>query len=374
MKRIIHICSTTAAFSALLFCISNCPVQAQRFNLTTDFSTNQNPNGVWSYNLGGGPIVTRSTYVGSGFILAGWIPHPSLDGCIVKVLSRPSGLWHDCEIGDITIHVYSFGANDSITWTSPRTGKVDISGLAWDEAFDADRDASWAVLINGTIIAQRSTIYGTYRTNTLASFANNLVPSQRLDGIHVAAGDVIEFVTQKNTYAGHFMGVDITINYSDSLEITSQPQSQVGYWGKAVSFSVGVTNGTAPYAYRWQKDGVALPDATNATLVLTNLQMTNAGAYSVVVSDAVTNLTSTLANLTMNPSGVAIALYAGVTIDGVVGQTYGIQSTLDLSNTNSWVGRTNLTLTVPTYLWYDSQPATQPQTYYRVLPGPISIP
>ena len=170
------------------------------------------------------------------------------------------------------------------------------------------------------------------------------------------------------------MGVDITINYSDSLEITSQPQSQVGYWGKAVSFSVGVTNGTAPYAYRWQKDGVALPDATNATLVLTNLQMTNAGAYSVVVSDAVTNLTSTLANLTMNPSGVAIALYAGVTIDGVVGQTYGIQSTLDLSNTNSWVGRTNLTLTVPTYLWYDSQPATQPQTYYRVLPGPISIP
>ena len=74
---------------------------------------------------------------------------------------------------------------------------------------------------------------------------------------------------------------------------------------------------------------------------------------------------------------VSIALYAGfpgLTIDGVVGQTYGVQSTLDLSNTNSWVGRTNITLTTPTYLWYDSQPATQPQTYYRVLPGPISIP
>jgi hypothetical protein len=76
----------------------------------------------------------------------------------------------------------------------------------------------------------------------------------------------------------------------------------------------------------------------------------------------------------MNPASVSIALYAGVTIDGAIGLTYGIQSTLDLSNTNSWVGRTNITLTTPTYLWYDSQPATQPQTYYRVLPGPISIP
>ncbi len=63
-----------------------------------------------------------------------------------------------------------------------------------------------------------------------------------------------------------------------------------------------------------------------------------------------------------------------MTIDGVVGRTYGIQSTLDLNNTNSWVGRSNLPLTVPTALWYDSQPATQPQTYYRVLRGPIPIP
>ena len=76
----------------------------------------------------------------------------------------------------------------------------------------------------------------------------------------------------------------------------------------------------------------------------------------------------------MNPAGVSLALYPGIAIDGVVSQTYGIQSTSDLSNTNSWVGVTNITLTVPTQLWYDSQPATQPQRYYRVVPGPISVP
>ena len=110
-------------------------------------------------------------------------------------------------------------------------------------------------------------------------------------------------------------------------------------------------------------------------MVLANLEFTNAGIYKVVVSDASTNmLTSQPATLTVNPSGVSFALYVGVTIDGVVGYTYGVQSTTDLGNSNSWLGRTNITLTTPTFLWYDSQPATQPQRFYRVVPGPIPIP
>ena len=71
---------------------------------------------------------------------------------------------------------------------------------------------------------------------------------------------------------------------------------------------------------------------------------------------------------------VSIALYAGVTIDGVVGHTYGVQSTTNLSNTNSWIGRANVTLTNATQLWYDSQSALQPKTFYRVVPGPILVP
>jgi Concanavalin A-like lectin/glucanases superfamily len=71
---------------------------------------------------------------------------------------------------------------------------------------------------------------------------------------------------------------------------------------------------------------------------------------------------------------VSIAPYAGVTITGVTGGTYGVQYTTDLSNTNNWVGLTNLTLTGTNQIWYDSQPMTQPRRYYRVVPGPISIP
>jgi hypothetical protein len=155
--------------------------------------------------------------------------------------------------------------------------------------------------------------------------------------------------------------------------ITNQPQSQLGYWGKSVTFSIGVT-GAGPISYQWFNGINPITGATNSVLVLNNLQTTNAGTYMVVVTGPSGSTPSSPATLTVNPAGVSIALYAGVTIDGVVGQTYGVQSTTDLSNPNSWAGQTNITLNVPEQIWYDSQPASQVQRYYRVVAGPISIP
>ena len=157
------------------------------------------------------------------------------------------------------------------------------------------------------------------------------------------------------------------------LAITTQPRSQLGFWGKSATFTVAAT-GEQPMSYQWQKGGTPITGASDASLVLTNLQMTDAGAYSVVVTNVYGSVTSSPAILTMNPAGVSLALYAGVTIDGVVGLTYGIQYTTDLSSTNSWRGLANVTLSVPTQLWLDLQPAAQPQRYYRVVPGPISVP
>jgi hypothetical protein len=155
--------------------------------------------------------------------------------------------------------------------------------------------------------------------------------------------------------------------------ITSQPRGQVGYWGKSVTLTV-TTAGTAPLSYQWLQNGTPIQGATGSSLVLTNLQLTNAGNYSVVVTNAYGSATSGNAYLTVNPAGVSLALYSGITVDGVVGLTYGIQYSTDLSNTNGWRGMANLTLGTPTELWFDVQPASQPQRYYRVLPGPISVP
>jgi len=57
--------------------------------------------------------------------------------------------------------------------------------------------------------------------------------------------------------------------------------------------------------------------------------------------------------LVINPANISLGLYAGITIDGVVGYTYGIEYTTDLTNTNSWQNLTNVTLTQPVELWVD---------------------
>ena len=155
--------------------------------------------------------------------------------------------------------------------------------------------------------------------------------------------------------------------------ITVQPVSQVGFWGQNSRIDV-IAVASGRLSYQWLKDGSPIAGATNATLLLNDLRMTDAGVYAVVVDSGYGSVISDSATLTMNPAGVSLALYAGVTIQGVVGKTYGIQYSADLSQANDWVGLTNLTLTQPVQLWYETQPANRPRRFYRVIPGPIPVP
>lgn len=52
--------------------------------------------------------------------------------------------------------------------------------------------------------------------------------------------------------------------------------------------------GSPPLTYLWNKDGLTIPGATNARLLLTNLALDSGGNYSVLVSNpAGTILSST---------------------------------------------------------------------------------
>jgi len=63
-----------------------------------------------------------------------------------------------------------------------------------------------------------------------------------------------------------------------------------------------------------------------------------------------------------------MGVYAGITIDGVAGYTYGIDYTTDLTATNSWLTLTNLTLTLPVETWVDLSVDVRSTKarYYRV--------
>ncbi len=83
--------------------------------------------------------------------------------------------------------------------------------------------------------------------------------------------------------------------------ISAQPQSQTVTVGGSASFSV-VATGTTPLTYQWQFNGANIPGATASTLTLNNVQASNAGKYTAIVSNSGASVKSQEAVLTVNPS------------------------------------------------------------------------
>ena len=65
------------------------------------------------------------------------------------------------------------------------------------------------------------------------------------------------------------------------------------------SFWVAAT-GTAPLSYQWKKDGTNIAGATAATNTIAAAQTTNAGSYTVVVTNVAGSITSAVATLVVN--------------------------------------------------------------------------
>ena len=68
------------------------------------------------------------------------------------------------------------------------------------------------------------------------------------------------------------------------LSITGQPQGQQCFIGANLTLTVGAA-GTPPISYQWQFNGVDMPGCTSNSIILTNVQLAQAGNYSVVVSN-----------------------------------------------------------------------------------------
>ena len=110
--------------------------------------------------------------------------------------------------------------------------------------------------------------------------------------------------------------------WGQNVTITTQPQNLTAAAGYNAAFSVRAS-GLTPLYYQWKKDDVPLAGATASTLNITNVQTTNIGNYTVVVSNSVSSLTSSNALLSV------ITPYTFVTFAGLAktrGTNYGMGS------------------------------------------------
>jgi hypothetical protein len=86
--------------------------------------------------------------------------------------------------------------------------------------------------------------------------------------------------------------------------IVTQPAPVNATAGNTATFAVSAT-GTAPLAFQWRRNGVAIAGATAAAMTIPVVLATDAGDYSVVVTNAAGSATSQAASLAVSPAAPA---------------------------------------------------------------------
>lgn len=153
--------------------------------------------------------------------------------------------------------------------------------------------------------------------------------------------------------------------------IVNHPVGGTFALGAGTTLSV-TANGTAPFSFQWQKDGVDLLTETNATLVLGNLQGTNSGSYRVKLSNSAGVANSNPAVITVLDPKLAVANCALVTVTGAVGGQYRIDY-VNWAEATDWKPVATITLTNASQVYVDFESATNHPRYYRAVRLPLVL-
>ncbi|MBA4150529.1 MAG: immunoglobulin domain-containing protein [Verrucomicrobia bacterium] len=160
--------------------------------------------------------------------------------------------------------------------------------------------------------------------------------------------------------------------YSDAIKFVyvptapvfeAQPQNQTANYGAAANFSVQVS-GTAPFSYQWKKGGInvvnggRISGANSTALTINDLIASDAGNYTVQVSNSVGSTNSAIAALTIidpaiitQPSNTTnnLGSSASFTVSAVGTPTLNYQwrkNGVPLSEGSKYVGTTTASLTI----------------------------
>ena len=206
------------------------------FDLATDWSDTQNPNGPWAYNEGNNTLPHVDRWLPS-FLPGGqpaWATSASGFGHVPawfkSTVSPPTGF--DWEIGDVVAHSTDNARGESlgltnVTWTSPTNGTINISGNAW-LGVDRGRGNQWNLLLNGSIFTSGSISSGDpFNRSNPFDFSAGSGGASALQNLPVSSGDVIELQIIKTSGSGEFTGVNLAIEQFESPSSIPEPSSLI---------------------------------------------------------------------------------------------------------------------------------------------------
>lgn len=222
--------------------------------------------------------VDISNAVSSTFSIVG--AQPTNSGNYTVVVSNSAG-FTTSDIGTITVSNPAF-STQPLSQTALVGAAVTFTALA-----NGSAAPTYQWQLNGVNIAGA--------TNSSLTLSNVQLTDA---GTYAVVATIASSATTSN-------GAVLTVQVGSVLPaITTQPVSQTVTTGSNVTFTAAASGSPVP-TFQWKKNGAVITGATNASLSLPNVQLTDGATYTVVASNSVGSVTSTGAVLTVNVANSA---------------------------------------------------------------------
>ena len=304
---------------------------------------------------GSGATFTPTWTVAAGSLIAGFSPSSvgggnfTLEGC--GGLSVLTDVAYGSVGSAINTTLASCGPNagTSVTYTlTGSTSGYDLTNIVIHGGWsDGGRDAQAYTVSYSTVLAPTTFIpvatvnYNPTLPGSVPS-ADRVTLTSTLGTLATNVSRVkIEFADGENGWSGYseaslFGAASAPLPLAPFVTADILPVTGSDVVGSDVTFTASF-DGTSPIYYQWQVDTgsgpVAIPDATNSTLTLTNLQLTDTAApgYSLLASNSLGTAVSGAGAFTVNPvpapngNGIIVSP-ANQTANGAFTPTWMIES------------------------------------------------
>ncbi len=292
------------------------------WNYTNAFTSNSYTS-IYKYNIGSGPLPWNT--IPTNYAIVGFSNGQNVNNVGQELEIAPDGKFFVTQLrnsgtgGNITLWVYDTDAKTLLFDSSTAGGGTDPLATCYAVAVSPDDKYLAAVRSDGTFFTCQMTNglpnFATLTTNatTLGSISRGVAfdaadnfyltsgGADRLRAYSLGLNTVATTSNDSTTTNGSFLFQIVTNNLP---VITSQPAGQSVYAGFPTTFSVSATAPTN-LTYQWQFNGANLSDdaqfsgSLSNSLSLAGAQTSNAGPYTVIVSDAYGSVTSQVAMLTV---------------------------------------------------------------------------
>ena len=153
---------------------------------------------------------------------------------------------------------------------------------------------------------------------------------------------------------------------ADLPVITAQPQGKIVSQGGPVSFAVAAT-AQNPLTFQWSKDGIPISTATNATLLIPDVQPSQAGLYTVAISNGFTGVVSAPAALavmsTSDPGAPGFTSNQfGFGLSGPAASSFVVETS---TNLQTWLPLSTNIFGAELFQFVDPGSITNPIRFYR---------